>query len=143
MKNKYQAITACVFLHKEGKLLIGKRSNKSKFLPGKYELIGGYIEFAETIDEGLKREVKEELGIDVEIKNPFYVFTYMSEGGNKHSVEICYFATMKHASQPIRLDLKEHSEYRWIDKDEVNQYFPPNDPERLAAKRGFVDYDKE
>lgn len=143
MKNKYQSITACVFLHKEGKLLIAKRSDKSKFLPGKYELIGGYIEFGETIDEGLKREVKEELGIDVEIKNPFYVFTYVSEGGNKHSVEICYFATMKNSNQPIQLDLREHSEYRWIDKDEVNRYFPPDDAEILAAKGGFVDYDKE
>lgn len=143
MKNRYQSITACVFLHKEGKLLIAKRSDKSKFLPGKYELIGGYIEFGETMDEGLKREVREELGVDVEIKNPFYVFTYISEGGNKHLVEICYFATMKNPSQPIRLDLKEHSEYRWINKDEVDKYFPPDDPERLAAKRGFVDYDKE
>ena len=142
MKNKYQAITACVFLHKKGKLLIAKRSGSSKFLPGKYELVGGYIEFGETIEEGLKREVKEELGVDINIENPFYVFTYISERGDKHAVEICYFAKMLDPSQPIKLDQREHSEYRWISKNEVDNYFPPDDPEKLAAKRGFVDYGK-
>lgn len=139
MKKKYQAITACVFLHKKGKLFIAKRSDSKKFLPGKYELVGGHIEFGETIEKGLKREVKEELHIDVKIENPFYVFTYLSENGDKHLVEIDYFAKMVNPSQSIRLNLKDHSEYKWITSEEIDNYFPPDDPERLAAKKGFVD----
>ena len=142
MKNKYQAITACVFLYKNGKLFSAKRSNGLKFLPGKYELVGGKIEFGETIEEGLKREVREELHIDVEIENPFYVFTYVSEGGKKHSVEIVYFAKAAHPNQSIRLNAKDHSEYAWITENEVDVYFPMDDPERLAAKKGFAYYRK-
>lgn len=138
MKKKYQAITACVFLHKGRKLLIAKRSDNSSFLPGKYELVGGHIEFGETVEEGLKREVREELHIDIRIEDSFYVFTYVSENGNKHSVEIDYFAQMIYPNQTLRLNPKEHSEYKWIGQHEVNAYFPPDDPERLAARKGFV-----
>lgn len=137
MKKQYQTIVACVFLRKGRKLFIAKRSESSKFLPRKYELIGGHIEFGESIEEGLKREVWEELHIDIEIENPFYVFTYVSESNTKHSVEICYFAKMLNSNQPIKLSPREHSEYRWIRKDEVDKYFPSDDPEKLAVKKGF------
>lgn len=64
---KYQAITACVFLHKDGKLFLAKRADIKKFLPGKYEVVGGHIEFGETIEEGLRREIREELHIEIEL----------------------------------------------------------------------------
>lgn len=138
MRKKYQAIVGCAFLHKKGKLLIAKRSNSCRFLPGKFELIGGHIEFGETIEEGLKREAKEEIGINIKLEDPFYAFTYVSDGGNRHSVEICYFAKMVNPSQPVKLNPEEHSEYKWINKNEINIYFPLDDPERLAAKKGFT-----
>ncbi|MBI2034804.1 MAG: NUDIX hydrolase [Candidatus Levybacteria bacterium] len=34
---------------------------------GKYSLPGGGVEAEETIEEGLKREIKEEIGIDIDI----------------------------------------------------------------------------
>lgn len=141
-KNKYQAIVACIFLCKDDKLLIAKRSADSKFLPSKYELIGGHVDFGETVEDGLEREVKEELDIDIKIGKPFYIFTYVSDNKSKHSVEICYFATMLDPDQRIKLNPKEHSEYRWITKNEVDKYFLPDDPEKLAAKRGFANYGK-
>src|SRR5882724_11217154 len=91
---KIQAITACAFIHKEGKLLIAKRADTKKFLSGKYELLGGHVEFGESLEACLVRELKEELHIDIKVENPFYAFTYLSDNDEYHNVEVDFFATM-------------------------------------------------
>ena len=50
----------------DGKLLMGKRTEGVDF--GKYEIPGGKMEVGELFTEGLKREVKEETGLEVELK---------------------------------------------------------------------------
>lgn len=134
---KYQAITACIFLYKDGKLFIAKRAKTKKFLPDKFELPGGHIEFGETLGEGLKREIKEELHIEIEIGDPFYAFTYVSHSGDKHTVEIDCFAVMKDSNQKITLNPEDHSEYKWVSEEEACEYFPTGDQEGIAIKKGF------
>lgn len=50
-----------------------------KFLPGKYEIPGGRIDYGEDIEIGLIREIKEELGVDVILGDSFAVFTYTND----------------------------------------------------------------
>ena len=51
------------------KILLPKRSAKLKKMPNMYEFPGGKIEKGETLKEGLKRELREELSIDVDIED--------------------------------------------------------------------------
>lgn len=132
-----QEITACVFLHKNGKLFIAKRADTKKFLPGKFELIGGRMEFGEKIEDGLIREAIEELHIRITVDKPFYVFTYLSENDTKYSVEIDYFAKMENPDDEIKINPEDYSEYRWITEDEIEKYLPADDPETEAIRKGF------
>ncbi len=134
---KNQKITACAFLHKDWKLFIARRADTKKFLPGKYELPGGHIEFGETMTEGLKREIMEEFGIEVIIGEPYYVFTYTRDNNTVHSVEIDYFVTLDDLNQNIELNPECHSEYRWITQSEILNYFEEDDDEFYAIKKGF------
>lgn len=134
---KRQEITACVFLHREGKLFIAKRANTKKFLPGKFELIGGRMEFGEKIEDGLIREAMEELHIKIKVGQPFFAFTYLSENDTKYSVEIDYFAKMQNPDDEIIINPEDHSEYKWISEDEIDTYLPKDDPETEAVKKGF------
>ncbi len=52
---------------KDGKYLIAKRSARQG-LKNKYEFPGGKIEKGETPEEALKREIKEELDLDIKVK---------------------------------------------------------------------------
>ena len=52
-----------LIVNNEGKILLAK---SHKWFD-KYTLPGGHIEIGETMEEALKREVKEEVGLDVEV----------------------------------------------------------------------------
>ena len=134
---KAQAITACAFIHKDGKLLIAKRADTKTFLPGKYELLGGHVEFGESLEACLVRELQEELHIDITVENPFYAFTYFSDNDTCHNVEVDFFATLTPPNQKILMNKKDHSDFKWISADEVDTYLSENDKEAQAIKKGF------
>lgn len=51
----------------DGKILLIQRSQNSKNYPGYWALLSGWIECGETAVAALKREAKEELGIEIEV----------------------------------------------------------------------------
>ncbi len=135
--DKKQIITACIFLHKDGKVLIGKRSKTKSFLPGKWELPGGHAEFGETVEQCLKRELQEEFNIDIALDKPYSEYTYVMNDGKDHVIEVLYFAWMKDPNQKIKINKNEIEEYKWISKHEVDDYFKNNDDEGDAIRKGF------
>lgn len=94
-----QVITACAVVNKfiNGKpsILVAKRAVTKKFLPGKYELPGGHVDYGESPEDGLKRELLEELRLDVTIGSLFAAFTYINEIKGSHLIELLYFAQAK------------------------------------------------
>lgn len=65
--NKLQVVGAVLI--KNHKILLPKRSSNLKKMPNKYEFPGGKVEKGESLKEGLKRELKEELNIDVDLED--------------------------------------------------------------------------
>ncbi|OGH21377.1 MAG: hypothetical protein A2958_01075 [Candidatus Levybacteria bacterium RIFCSPLOWO2_01_FULL_38_13] len=134
---KRQIITACVFLYKDGKALIGKRAKTKSFLPGKWELPGGHVEFGETLEECLKREMQEEFNMKIILRKPYFEFTYIMNNDSDHVIEVLYLAKMKNPSQEIRIRKKDHEDYKWISENEIGNYFADNDDEGNAIRKGF------
>jgi 8-oxo-dGTP diphosphatase len=59
-------IAAIILENDKGEFLLALRDNKPGIpFPDHWDLIGGHVEEGETPDEALKREVKEELDIDL------------------------------------------------------------------------------
>lgn len=148
-----QVITACAFIYKEfdgvPKVFLAKRADTKKFLPGVYELPGGHIEFGEDIEAGLKREIMEELGVHIKLKDPFAAFTYVNEVKGAHAVEVIYYAEFSDPIEQITLHPEDHSGYEWFDQEAVvarrKEIVPDgqvvheleDDPEYMTILRGF------
>jgi 8-oxo-dGTP diphosphatase len=138
-----QVITACAFIHRkvEGvdKVLLPKRADTKKFLPGKYEIPGGHIDYGEDIQVGLVREIGEELGVEVKLGDPFAVFTYTNEIKGSHSIEVVYFAQIVGAVDVITIIPDDHSAFDWFTEDEaVSLNGDTEDEEVSAIRRGFA-----
>jgi 8-oxo-dGTP diphosphatase len=54
---------ACAILLKEGRILLGRRAAHRKAYPGYWDVIGSCVEIGETVDDALRRELGEEIGI--------------------------------------------------------------------------------
>jgi 8-oxo-dGTP diphosphatase len=72
MERRTQIVVAAMIADGEGRVLIAERP-EGKFMAGWWEFPGGKLEFGESPEEGLAREVREELGMEIEVGDPFHV----------------------------------------------------------------------
>lgn len=100
--------------NKEGKILVVKRSEKDDHKPGVWETPGGGIDHEEAPAQALMREIFEETGLSVSIKEPFNVFTFRKDTG-EFKVGITFLCDAIEGE--VKLS-DEHSEYRWIQASE-------------------------
>lgn len=99
--------------------LIVKRNENDNLYPGAWEFPGGHLEDGETIKEGLKRELLEEIGFEDEF-NPIITHYYdeiKSEDRELiYNLEIDFIINVDRSKLEIKLS-DEHSEYKWVTKD--------------------------
>jgi mutator protein MutT len=79
----------------EGKLFITQRGEKAKNERGTWEIPGGSVEFGETFHEALKREIKEELGIEIEILELLGVCDHIIPKEKQHWVSPTFICKIK------------------------------------------------
>ena len=139
-----QVFSAVAVIHKQvdgiNHILVARRADTKKFLPGKVELPGGHIDFGEHMTDGLKRELKEELGVEVNLGAPFAVFDYLNEVKGSHSIEVAYFAQLKTSEEDISLDPADHSEWFWVTQGTLRKVTDVNgteDEELEILKEAF------
>lgn len=140
-----QVFTACAFIHHEfdgmTKLFLPKRAETKKFLPGKYELPGGHIDFGENLLDGLRREILEEFNVQIDVGDPFAAFDYTNKIKGSHSVEVVYFAQLVDPVEKIKLNSEDHSEFIWFDGEDYDEIIEAmggeNDPEFKNVQKGF------
>ncbi|MBI4688612.1 MAG: NUDIX domain-containing protein [Nitrospirae bacterium] len=88
----------------EGGLLLQKRSMNKDVAPGRWDTsVGGHINHGETIEEALRREMEEELGIVVNDKGslsmPEFLYTYIHS--NPYETELVYTFAYTYDGEPL------------------------------------------
>jgi NAD+ diphosphatase len=98
------------------KLLLARNS---AFQGAWYSLIAGYVDVGETLEETVKREVKEEVGL--EVKNIRYC---MSQPWPLSGSMMIGFVAEAVDNQEIRIDGKEIAEAAWFGRDNLPNHPP-------------------
>ncbi len=131
-KNQVHYVTATVILVNNGRFLIVRRADWEKAFPGKWTVPGGKLEVLDyalnqkdtsehwynVLENLSKREVKEEVGLD--IKNIEYVTSLVyirSDGIPSLIISLC--------AEPIGDEIKLCSaltDFRWITLDEARNF---------------------
>lgn len=117
----------------DNKIFIARRASSKSFHPGMFECIGGHLELNETPEEGLKREVYEEINTRIRVGKLIDAFTYTDDGEFK--VELSYLCEFEDDQQPV-LNPDDHSEALWIGSGEIEK-FEKEDEETAALRKAF------
>lgn len=101
---------------KDGKILIAKRSTGNKDVIGKWEFLGGKVEENETEKQAIEREIKEEF--DILVRAEKFITNVISKD-KKSEIDLKLYLC-KYIDGKIKLN--DHSDYKWVDKDEIFDY---------------------
>ena len=117
-------VVAAIIIH-ENKIFATQRGY-GEFKDG-WEFPGGKIEPGETPQEALVREIKEELDIEIEVKDFLETVEYDYPGF--HLSMDCFFCTIKSGE----LVLKEHEAAKWLTVETLDSV------DWLPADQGLVE----
>jgi len=111
-----QQIGVKAIIEKDNKILLIKRSGEYGEISNSWDIPGGRTNFGEEPEDGLKREIKEETGLELnEIKQILDASTVF-KNEEKHIVRITYLCTVKKTN--IQLS-HEHTDIQWVTKEEL------------------------
>jgi A/G-specific adenine glycosylase len=116
-----------VFSDDGGQLLIQRRPDEG-LLGGLWEFPGGKQEDGESMEAACAREVKEELGVDVAVEEPFYT---LSHAYSHFKITLHAFRCRIEAGTP---ESREGQPFRWIGLDELDDYAFPRANRRLIEE---------
>lgn len=114
------AVGAYIFDDKK-RILLVKKSLNEKVDPGRFVVPGGKIDKDEFIYDGLKREVKEEVNLDVTSYQWVNENVFVSNGFYFHAEHfLCRVKSLK----SIKLE-KNLTEYAFVSKKDLDKYDIP------------------
>ena len=121
-------------------LLVKHKLERAGYWQGKWICPGGRLEFGEGIEEGLKREVKEETNLDVEPVRPLLPFdriVRLNGRSRLHVIYIDYTARFVGGELEVGSDV---GEALWLDKEDISRVWRDlhEDTQRLLRLAGIV-----
>lgn len=107
-----------IIMNELGEFLLVKRKNEP--LKNKYWMVGGRLHKNELTIDGIKRKVKEEVGLNVGVVKylghfeEFFDKTAQNINSNFHSISFVYLVFVA-SNSAIKID-KQSSEFKWVKK---------------------------
>ena len=110
---KHYTVSAAIIVENKKILCVQRNKGKYDYISYKYEFPGGKLEEGENEEDALKREISEELNLEIDVAENFLVVTheYLDFNLTMHSY-LCKANTEK-------LVLKEHIDAKWLYKNEL------------------------
>lgn len=134
------AVGAVVEDGKDRILLVKHKRERGGYWQGKWICPGGRLEFGEDIKEGIKREVKEETNLEVELVTPLVPFDRIVKvdgGVDLHVIYIDYVARLVGGELKVGSDV---GEALWVEKKSVSKMWKElhEDTQKLLKIAGIA-----
>ena len=113
-RNSTPAVGAAIV--RDGKALVTVRAGEPE--KGRIDLPGGFLEAGEHPEEGIVREAKEELGVEIELVGPPILLATHTYGSNETYVLAIGFRANIVEGEPDSTD--DVADTRWVALDELD-----------------------
>ena len=107
-------VVAAIIKNDNKILCVQRKESELSYISKKYEFPGGKMEANETKTETIVREIKEELAMDINVKEEFLTVTHQYPD---------YLLTMHSficTSNESKVTLTEHIDYKWLELEELD-----------------------
>ena len=108
---------ACID-YRDGKIFIAKRQNKGD-MGNRWEFPGGKIDGDEDFVQAIKREMKEEFGVDVTVGKHICSGTFIHKCKNTECTLDAFEVHFSEDGIDKPFTLTEHTDYKWVDINEI------------------------
>jgi mutator protein MutT len=118
---------------RDGQVLLVHRHPRRRDFPDCWNIVGGHIEPGETPADAIRRECREELGIDIDDARPIPMTVAEPQ------TEMHAFLVTSWSGHPENTAPDEHDELRWFDPTELGDLVlahPASLPDLVAAAIG-------
>ncbi|MEY3561523.1 MAG: hypothetical protein RL068_675 [Actinomycetota bacterium] len=122
-------VVAAIIQDEVGNYLCAKRGDW-KASPNKWEFPGGKPELGESLEAAIVREIKEELGVEINVKRQF-------DRSTTQDIELVCFVCDLVGQKPTQST--DHSELRWVEERELSK-LDWAEPDRPALKRILIPF---
>ncbi|EKD46683.1 MAG: Isopentenyldiphosphate isomerase [uncultured bacterium] len=105
-------------------LLVHLRSKDKSSHPNRWDTrFGGHVETGQMMDEAAEREIKEETGLDLKIKDMTIGFfgTYQSKDGGNKEVTQTYYYNFNDDLDTLSFNDGEVQDVKWMSFDEIER----------------------
>ena len=116
-------------LNDNNEVLMLLRSEQCKNEAGKWMIPGGGVDFNETLENCIIREVKEEIGIDIEVVKLITAINHILPDEGQHWVAPTFKCKIS-SGEPKILEPHKHVEMKWFALDNL--------PENLSIATHLV-----
>jgi 8-oxo-dGTP diphosphatase len=108
-------VLAAIIQNNGGNILIARRKPELSN-GGKWEFPGGKLLFGESPEDCLKREIKEEMGIEIAVGSPYHLVNFRYE--EKAVLLIGYRCEFLGG----QWNLLDHDQVLWVEREKLKEY---------------------
>ncbi len=114
------AVGAMIF-NEKGELFITKRGKKAQNERGTWEIPGGSVEFGERLVDAVKREVKEEFDVEIEILEQMPAQDHLIPDEKQHWVPTTFICRIVGKKKPRIMEPDKCEAIGWFPLDNLPQ----------------------
>ena len=112
---KHLKVSCGIIIRDQQVLCVQRNIGKYDDVSLKWEFPGGKLEAGENAEQALRRELLEELDIDIDESNVKYFCTVSHQYPDFDITLYCYICNVKF----INVNLKEHIDMKWVNADTI------------------------
>lgn len=103
-----------MILDDQGRLFLSKRSQQAKNERGRWETPGGSVNFGETLEAAVRREIMEEYGAEIDIIEQWPAEDHIIPAEKQHWVATTFLAKFKPGQEPKIMEPDKCDEIGWF-----------------------------
>ena len=102
-----------IIVDNQGRLFLARRGPAAKNERGLWEFPGGSVEFGETMADALRREMREEFGIEITVGKLLDVVDHILKEEKQHWISPSFLCTIS-AGEPRIMEPEKCAEIGWF-----------------------------